>query len=89
LCCFCPYIIYLALRFASRASLSDKQFLLFSLWSGTFTSLNSTFNCVTFFWRNSVLRREGMKIVNDFRRLFTNWIISIEYMRYWRKLSLH
>jgi hypothetical protein len=52
--------------------LSDKQFLLFSLWSGTFTSLNSTFNCVTFFWRNSVLRREGMKIVNDFRRLFTN-----------------
>jgi hypothetical protein len=52
--------------------LSERQFLLFSLWSGTFTSLNSTFNCVIFFWRNSVLRREGIKIVNALRRRVTN-----------------
>jgi hypothetical protein len=66
-CCFSPYIIYSALRFAYK-----RQFLLFSLWSGTFMSLNSTFNCVIFFWRNSILRREGMKIVNAFRRRVTN-----------------
>ena len=69
-CCSCPYIICSALRLAS--ALSERQFLLFSLWSGTFTSLNSTFNCVIFFWRNSVLRREGIKIVNALRRRVTN-----------------
>ena len=71
-CCACPVIIYSALRLASPSALSDRQFLLFFLWSSTFTSLNSTFNCVIFFWRNSILRREGMKIVNAFRRRVTN-----------------
>jgi hypothetical protein len=52
--------------------LSERQFLLFLLRSTTFISLNSTFNCVIFFWRNSILRREGMKTVNAFRRHFTN-----------------
>ena len=73
-CCFCPYIIYAALRLhASRTSFSERQFLLFYLWSKTFnSSVNSTFNCVIFFWRNSILRREGMKILNAFRRRVTN-----------------
>ena len=65
-CCFCPYIIYAASCFALSTSLSDRQFLLFSLWSSTFASLNSTFNSVIFFWRNTVLRREAVKIVNGF-----------------------
>ena len=68
--CSCPQIIYSALRLAS--ALSERQFLLFFLWSATFIALNSTFNCVIFFWRNSILRREGMKIVNAFRRRVTN-----------------
>jgi hypothetical protein len=29
-CCICPYIIYSALRFASKTSLSERQFLLFT-----------------------------------------------------------
>ena len=70
--CFCPYIIYAALRSASRTSFSERQFLLFRLWSNAFACLNSTFNCVIFFWRNSILRREGMKIVNALRRRATN-----------------
>jgi hypothetical protein len=71
-CCFCTHIIYLVLRLASRTSLSDTQFLSFFLWSSTFISFNSTFNCVIFFWRNSILRREGVKTVNAFRRRVTN-----------------
>ena len=67
-CCFCPYVTYAALGLASETLLSERQFLLFYLWAGTFCSLNSTFNCVIFFWRNSVLRREGIKIVNALRR---------------------
>ena len=63
LCC-CPYIIYLTfIRLASGKSAYDKQVLLFNLWVSTFISVNSTLNCVIFFWRNSVLRREGMKII--------------------------
>jgi hypothetical protein len=72
--CSCPQIIFSALHLASETLLSERQFLLFHLWSSTFISLNSTFNCVIFFWRNSVLRREGMKIVNAFKRRVTNWI---------------
>ena len=66
-CCFFPYIIYAALRLASKRPFYDRQVLLFHLWSNTFASLNSTFNCVIFFWRNSILRREGLKIVKAFR----------------------
>ena len=65
--CSCPQIINSALRLAS-----DRQHLLFNLLSNTLISLNSTFNCVIFFWRNSILRREGMKTVNAFRRRVTN-----------------
>ena len=70
-CCFCPYIIYAALRLASP--LSERQFLLFSLWSNTFVCLNSTFNCVIFFGRNSILRREGM---NTFINNLSGYIIE-------------
>ncbi len=65
--CSCPQIIYSALRLASGAPSFVRQTLLFSLWSNTFVSINSTFNCLIFFWRNSILRREGIKIINAFR----------------------
>ena len=61
--CCCPLIIYSALRLTSEAPLYDRQVLLFSLWSNTFVSINSTFNCLIFFWKNSILLLEGMKIV--------------------------
>ncbi len=65
--CSCPQIIYSILRLTSQTPVYDRQVLLFSLWSKTFVSMNSTFNCVIFFWRNSILRREGMKIINALR----------------------
>ena len=74
-CCF-PQIIYSALRLTSGApsfvrfdvmSAAIRQVLLFSLWSNTFLSINSTLNCAIFFWRNSIVRREGTKIINALR----------------------
>jgi hypothetical protein len=59
--------------------LSEGQSLSFNLWSAMFMSLNSTFNCVIFFWRNSVLRREGLNILNAFRRRVTNLIFPWVY----------
>ena len=64
----CPQIIYSALRLTSEAPLNDRDVVLFRLWSNTFVSMNSTFNCLIFFWKNSILLREGMKIV---KRLWT------------------
>jgi hypothetical protein len=46
----------------SNKPFHDRQVLLFNIWSVTFLCMNSTFNCLIFFWRNSILRREGMKI---------------------------
>ena len=65
--CSCPQLVYSALRLASETPFHDRKFLLFSLWSRTFISINSTLNCLIFFWRNSILRREGMKIINSVR----------------------
>jgi hypothetical protein len=63
----CPQIIASVLRLASETPFFDRQVLFFNLWSNTFLSINSTFNCLIFFWRNTILRREGMKIVDAFR----------------------
>ena len=51
------------LGITSGESFYDRQVLLFHRRASTFVSINSTLNCVTFFWRNSLLRREGMKII--------------------------
>ena len=60
--CSLPQIVYSASRVRSESSENDDSNWLFNLWSSTFVSFNSTFNCLIFFWRNSILRREGMKI---------------------------
>lgn len=58
--CSIPQIIYSALRVASDMPESHKDVLLFNIWSNTFLAMNSTFNCLIFFWKNSTLRRAGI-----------------------------
>jgi hypothetical protein len=64
--CSFPRIIYSAARFTSNMPFYNRQILLFNIWSVTSLFMNSTFNCLIFFWRNSILRREGMKIAKRF-----------------------
>ena len=59
--CSSPKVILSIWRCTSTYP-QDKDILI-QIWAGTFLCINSTFNCVIFFWRNSILRREGMKIV--------------------------
>ena len=61
--CSCPHIVYSVLRFTSGAPSYDRQVWLFNIWSNTSFSINSTLNCLIFFWRNSILRREGLKML--------------------------
>ena len=65
--CFCPEVINAIWRFTSKAPRYDRQAVLNKVWSSTLAAMSSTFNCVIFFWRNSILRREGMKIAKCFR----------------------
>ena len=65
--CCCPQIVFAILRFTSETpSYETHSLLLFLYWANTFVFINSTLNTIIFFWRNSILHREGMKIVNAF-----------------------
>jgi hypothetical protein len=34
------------------------------LWTKTIISMNSTYNCLIFFWKNKILRMEAIRIIN-------------------------
>ena len=61
-----PQLIYCMWGLTSNTSRNEKHAILFNIWSSTFVCINSTLNCVIFFWRNSILRREGMEILQRF-----------------------
>ena len=59
-----PVFVYIGLRITSK----EEEFTwddvnLASLWSRTISSMNSTFNCLIFYWKNKILRSEGMKVI--------------------------
>ena len=64
--CSLPLIVFSASRLTSNKPFYDRQVIQFNIWSVTFFSMNSTFNCLIFFWKNSILRRGGMKVVKWF-----------------------
>ena len=63
-----PSLVYIVLRQNSketRFTLDDAQFAV--LWAGTASSMNSTFNCLIFYWKNKTLRVEGMKVIKSMK----------------------
>ena len=66
ICCF-PKFANCAWRLMSEKPSDDRDVVLFSLWTSTFMAMISTFNCLIFFWKNSILRREGMKLIRPSR----------------------
>ena len=65
--CSFPKIIFTIYSSLLKSPVKGRQDILFHIWVSTFVCMNSTFNCLIFFWRNSILRREGMKIVKCLR----------------------
>ena len=61
--CSSPQIIYSVVSLTSETVQNDRRMKIFNVWSTTLVFMNSTFNCLIFFWRNSILRREGLKIL--------------------------
>ena len=60
---FAPVLTYVGLRiFSNENKLALNNTTLTGLWAMTIASMNSTFNCLIFYWKNKILRTEGMKV---------------------------
>ena len=60
-CCSVPHLFFLSFKLSSI--FSEEVLVSFQLWASTAMSMDSTFNCLLFFWCNKVLRVEGEKIL--------------------------
>jgi hypothetical protein len=63
-----PVFVYIGLNITSTAKeWTLDNALLAALWASTTTSMNSTFNCSIFYWKNKILRTEGMKVIKSMK----------------------
>ena len=64
LVCYCPTIVRFGLALTgAQADWSDETLRIIHLWAKTFITLNSSLNCLIFFYRNSALRRHGETVL--------------------------
>ena len=70
-CCvvlFTPALAYIGLKtFSKEKELNLNNSNLTGLWTITISSMNSTFNCLIFYWKNKILRTEGMKVIKSIK----------------------
>ena len=59
-----PSFVYIGLRMNSKKTMLDDAHLV-GLWAKTIGSMNATFNCLIFYWKNKILRNEGMKVIKS------------------------
>ena len=63
-----PNLIYIVLRLTSKETENTLDNAgLAGLWAKTAGSMNSTFNCLIFYWKNKILRAEGMKVIKSIK----------------------
>ena len=67
-CLYIPTFAYIVLRL----TLNEKEITLnytelVGLWGRTIISMNSTFNCLIFYWKNKTLRIEGIKVIKSMK----------------------
>ena len=63
-----PSFIYIVLRLISKEkenTLDSAQVA--GLWAITAASMNSTFNCLIFYWKNKILRSEEIKVISNMK----------------------
>ena len=63
-----PLSVYIVLRLTSKekAYTLDNAHLA-ALWARTTSSMNSSFNCLIFYWKNKTLRAEGIKVTKSMK----------------------
>ena len=60
-----PTIIFIVFMFIEERKSQNAQVL--ALWTMTVISSNSTMNCLIFFWKNKVLRKEAAKVLKTLK----------------------
>jgi hypothetical protein len=59
-----PVFIYSGLRMISnKKEFTFDSALIASLWAKTMSAINGTLNCLIFYWKNKILRTEGIKLI--------------------------
>jgi hypothetical protein len=62
-----PVFVYIGLTTTmSEKKLNLDNVFVAGLWASTITSMNSTFNCLIFYWKNKILRTEGVTSYDRF-----------------------
>ena len=59
-----PSGFYIAFNFAEKTT---NNFILYYIWAYTCVTVNCTLNSLIFFWKNKVLRTEGIKILKTLK----------------------
>jgi hypothetical protein len=63
-----PVFVYVGLRMNSTYKMLNLDSSnLTAIWCMTIASMNSTFNCLIFFWKDKVLRPEGLKVFKSLK----------------------
>jgi hypothetical protein len=70
--CFVVLNIPVFVHIGLTITLTEKEFTLDNaalpgFWALTIASMNSTFNCLIFYWKNKILRTEGMKVIKGMK----------------------
>ena len=62
----CAYVV-LTIDSDLRASIPLSYVNLVGFWAKTIITMNATFNCLIFYWKNKILRTEGMKVLKSIK----------------------
>ena len=62
-----PVFVYIGLTIPSKGALTFDNAYITRLWAKTISAMNSTCNCLIFYWKNRILRTEGMKILKKLK----------------------
>ena len=62
---YIPAFIFIAFNFAEKSTSENTRAANF--WAKTVANANSTFNCLIFFLKNDVLRKEGVKVLKSLK----------------------
>ena len=63
-----PMGVYIGLRISSPKKTGTLNIAyLARLWAKTISLMNGTFNCLIFYWKNKVLRTEGLKVLKSLK----------------------
>ena len=67
----CFVVLFIPVFAASGLNLRDTLSLesanIAAFWAQTIAAMNSTCNCIIFYWKNKILRAEGKKVVKGLK----------------------